>query len=84
MLFDFSEQVRIAGKGIRLFANPDAGSHLPYAETIVYRRRINQRVHVTFAVVIGRLQQCGGFSRIHGGIVEIQFSHVYLSTQRQK
>ena len=39
-------------------------------------RGVQQRAHAAFFVVVAGLQQRGGFSRVHGRVVEVQLGHV--------
>ena len=57
-------------RGMRLQA--DSGGDFAFAIAIIKVRGKDQRLHAAFPVVVARLQERGGFARIHGRVIEVK------------
>ncbi|MNR13116.1 hypothetical protein D3C85_1295040 [compost metagenome] len=76
---DLFQQVRLCIKQRCRRRQTDTRAHLPRTKAIVNFRRVYDRTHAPFLVIICRLQQRRRLPCIHCGIVEIKLCHWSLN-----
>jgi hypothetical protein len=69
------EQVVLRRESDRGRLESDPGADDAGRVPVVQARRVQHRIHAALAVIVGGLQQDRGLARIHGRVVEVQFSH---------
>ena len=73
-MFALGDSKEVIGgfEGDRIGGESNPRADFSFSETVVDFRSENQRAHAPFAVVVARLQQDGGFARVHRRVVEVQ------------
>ena len=76
--FDDRKKVVVACKGPCFGFDADTRGDFTGTEAIVELRCEHQRIHAALAIVVTGLQQRGGLTRVHRGIVKVQLGHGHI------